>query len=111
MSMTNADAMLPQTMLNFPRFHGPALKRLPTKNTRMKIGMVKATKAEMAPTEKSAPIATGPAKISNTNKIPMTVLNHTALTGVLVFVLTWLQYLDSGKQPSRAYANVTRDAA
>ena len=36
-------------MLKRPRFHGPGLNLLPTKNTRIKIGVVNATKAARAP--------------------------------------------------------------
>jgi hypothetical protein len=48
----------------------------------MNIGIVKAIYAAIAPTEKMAPIATGPANIKQTKQIPTLVLNHTALTGV-----------------------------
>lgn len=40
---TNAHAAHPIGRLNRPKFHGPGRKRSPTKNTRMKMGMVKAT--------------------------------------------------------------------
>ena len=40
---TNAQAAHPIGRLNRPKFHGPGRKRFPTKNTRMKIGIVKAT--------------------------------------------------------------------
>jgi hypothetical protein len=42
MSKTKAHATLPMALEYFPRFQGPGLKRLPTKKTRMKIGMVNA---------------------------------------------------------------------
>jgi len=42
MSATNADATVPIGMENLPRFQGPGRKRLPTKKTRMKIGIVNA---------------------------------------------------------------------
>ena len=42
MRMTNADATKPMGSDNLPRFQGPGRKRLPTKKTRMKIGVVKA---------------------------------------------------------------------
>ena len=42
MSMTKAEAMMPMGMEKCPRFQGPGRKRLPTKKTRMKIGVVKA---------------------------------------------------------------------
>jgi hypothetical protein len=42
MSKTKIHATLPIALEYFPRFHGPGLKRLPTKKTRMKIGMVNA---------------------------------------------------------------------
>ncbi len=44
-------------------------------------------------------------------QIPRLVLNQTALTGVLVCGLTLRIHQEKGKQPSRAYANVTREAA
>lgn len=75
------------------------------------MGMVNATYAAIAPTEKIAPIATVPPKMSNSKQQPMVVLNHTALTGVYVILLTRLIQKEAGKQSSRAYANVTRDAA
>lgn len=81
---TNAHATHPIGRLNRPKFHGPGRKRFPTKNTRMKIGMVKATKAATAPMEKRAPAGTGPAKMRRVRAMPMALLNHTALTGVLV---------------------------
>jgi hypothetical protein len=42
MSATKADAITPIGIENFPRCHGPGRKRLPTKKTRMKMGMVNA---------------------------------------------------------------------
>lgn len=84
MSATNALAMAPMGILKRPRFHGPALNLLPTKNTRIKMGVVKATNAAHAPMLKIAPIATSPPKMSKRQRIPMTLLNHTALTGVRV---------------------------
>ena len=81
---TNAHAVNPTGRLNRPKFQGPGRKRFPTKNTRMKIGMVKATKAATAPMEKRAPADTGPAKMRRVRGMPMALLNHTALTGVLV---------------------------
>lgn len=42
MRMTKAEAMTPTGILYLPRFQGPARKRLPTKKTRMKMGVVKA---------------------------------------------------------------------
>lgn len=42
MSATNADANAPMGMENLPRFHGPGRNLLPTKKTRMKIGIVNA---------------------------------------------------------------------
>jgi hypothetical protein len=50
----------------------------------MKMGVVKATNAAQAPMLKIAPMATGPAKMSNRQAQPMAVLNQTALTGVRV---------------------------
>lgn len=82
MSATNTHAATPIGVLNLPRFQGPGRKRFPTKKTRMKMGMVKATNDATAPIEKRAPAAIGPPKISKTRRIPMTVLNQTALTGV-----------------------------
>ena len=66
------------------------------------MGIVKATKAAIAPTEKSAPIATSPANMRKRSNSPIITLNQTALTGVLVVVLTRDQWRDRGKQPSRA---------
>ena len=128
MSMTNAEATMPVGMEKRPRFHGPGRKRLPTKKTRMKIGVVKAlvvlalpslktdpvetyTKAAMAPMLNSAPIAISPPKMSSKQAMPTAQFNHTAFTGVCVCLLTLLQILLSGKQSSRAYAKVTRLAA
>ena len=79
---TNEDAIIPIGLLNLPKCHGPRRKRSPTKNVLMKIGMVKATNAAIAPTEKMAPMATGPANIKQSKQIPTLVLNQTALTGV-----------------------------
>ena len=75
------------------------------------MGIVNATNAATAAIENMAPIATVPPKINNVIRIPITVLNHTALTGVLVFSLTRAIHQLAGKQPSRAYAKVTREAA
>jgi len=99
---TNALATAPIGILQRPRFQGPGRKRLPTKNTRMKIGVVKATKAAQAPMLKMAPMASSPPKMRSRSTLPMALLNHTALTGVCVCRFTRLQYLDKGKQPSRA---------
>ena len=85
MRMTKADAIMPTGIESFPRFQGPGRKRLPTKNTRMKMGVVKATKAAMAPIENIAPAARGPPKMRRSMRQPTEVLNHTALTGVFVF--------------------------
>lgn len=102
MSATNALAITPMGMLKRPRFHGPALNLLPTKNTRMKIGVVKATNAAQAPMLKMAPIATSPANMRRSRQQPMAVLNQTALTGVRVYLLTCFQIRESGKQSSLA---------
>ncbi len=75
---------------------------MPTKKTRMKMGMVNATYAAMAPTEKMAPMATEPAKMRKRIQIPILQLNHTALTGVRVRGLTFLIQNEAGKQSSRA---------
>lgn len=95
-------ARVPMIGENFPRFHGPARKRLPTANVRMVIGMVKATNAAMAAILKMAPMATVPPKMRRVRMIPMVVLNHTALTGVWVCLLTRFQMRLKGKQSSRA---------
>jgi len=42
MSATNADAMMPMGMENLPRCHGPGRNLLPTKKTRMTMGIVNA---------------------------------------------------------------------
>ena len=39
---TKAHAIVPIAIEYLPKFHGPGLKRFPTKKTRMKMGMVKA---------------------------------------------------------------------
>lgn len=102
MRRTKAEATTPTGMLARPRFHGPARKRLPTKKTRMKIGVVKAKKAASAPMLKMASIAAPPAKMSSRTRQPIAVLNQTAFTGVFVFGCTFFQSEDSGKQSSRA---------
>ncbi|KAL9103530.1 MAG: hypothetical protein Q9163_001448 [Psora crenata] len=79
---TKAHAATPIGVLNFPRFHGPARNLLPTKKTRMKIGIVKATNAPRAVIEKRAPTGIAPPKIRRVMRIPMTVLSQTALTGL-----------------------------
>ena len=66
------------------------------------MGVVKATKAAVAPILKRAPIASSPPKMRSNIKHPMTLLNQTALTGVRVRVLTCFQMLENGKHPSRA---------
>lgn len=129
MSMTKAEAMVPVGMEKRPRFQGPGRKRLPTKKTRIKIGVVKAlnlldffedvkenervthTKAPIAPMLNNAPIANSPPKMSSKQAMPTAQFNHTALTGVCVCLLTCLQTLLRGKQSSLAYAKVTRLAA
>lgn len=110
MSRTNAQAIVPMTMLYLPRCQGPGRNLLPTKNTRMKMGMVKATKAATAAIENKAPAAMLPPNINKVMQIPRQVLNQTALTGVFVCGLTREIHHEKGKQPSRAYANVTREA-
>lgn len=80
--ITNAHAAAPIGMLALPKFQGPGLNRFPTKNTRMKIGIVKATKAATAAMENRAPTARGPPKIKRSMQMPTLVLNQTALTGV-----------------------------
>lgn len=79
---TKAQANTPMGRLALPRCHGPLLNRSPTKNTRIKIGVVKATKAATAAIENNAPAASVPPKIKRVIRIPTMVLNHTALTGV-----------------------------
>lgn len=61
--------------------------------------------------EKRAPAATGPAKMRKERAMAMAVLYHTALTGVLVRWFTRLIQNEAGRQSSRAYAKVTREAA
>ena len=75
MTTTNPVAAYPIGRLNFPKFQGPGRNRPPTTNTRMAIGMVTATKAAIAPTEKSAPMATSPAKINRRRASPTRTLN------------------------------------
>lgn len=57
---------------------------MPTKKTRMTIGIVKATKAAHAPMLKIAPIASSPPKMSSRHRVPTRLLSQTALTGVRV---------------------------
>jgi len=106
-----AQAIPPIGLLNLPKCHGPGRKRSPTKKTRIIMGIVKATIAAMAPTEKMAPIETEPPNIRRRRRIPIIVLNQTAFTGVYVVLFTFLIQDENGKQSSRAYAKVTRDAA
>lgn len=58
-----------------------------------------------------SPAAYSPPKMRHKSMMPMIPLAMTALTGVLVFVLTCFKYLLKGKQSSRAYAKVTLLAA
>ena len=102
MRATNAQAALPMYILKGPKFQGPALNRLPTKKTRMKIGIVNATKAATAAIENSAPAASGPPKTRRVMRMPSVVLNQTALTGVWVCLLTRFIHQEQGKQSSRA---------
>ena len=95
-------ARVPTTGENFPKCQGPGRNRLPTRNVRMVIGIVKATKAAIAAMLKIAPIAMRPPNIRKVRQMPMTVLNQTALTGVCVCLLTLFQMRESGKQSSRA---------
>ena len=99
---TNAHAAVPIGRLALPRCQGPLLNRSPTKKTRMNIGMVKATKAATAAIEKRAPAASDPPKTRSVMRMPMVVLNHTALTGVWVCLFTRLIQKEKGKQSSRA---------
>lgn len=99
---TNATAAAPIGLPSFPRCQGPLRNLLPTKKTRKEMGIVNATKEAMAPTEKMARIATSPANIRRQSRMPTAQLNHTALTGVLVYLFTFRHCLDMGKQPSRA---------
>lgn len=82
MSAVKQDAVMPMGRENLPRFQGPWRKFEPTKATLMNTGVVKATKAAMAPMEKSAPAARLPPKIRRSRMHPIVVLNQTALTGV-----------------------------
>ena len=102
MRATNAQAALPMYMLQRPKFQGPGLNLLPTKKTRMKIGIVKATKAATAAMENSAPAASSPPKTRRVMRMPSVVLNQTALTGVCVCLFTRFIHQEKGKQSSRA---------
>ena len=73
--------------------------------------MARKDEPAIAPMLKIAPIANPPPKMSRRQIIPMNVLNHTALTGVLVRVFTCFKKLEKGKQSSRAYAKATLEAA
>ena len=99
---TNATAAVPIGLPNLPRCQGPLRNLLPTKKTLKEMGIVNATKQAMAPTEKTARMASSPANIRRQSRMPTVQLNHTALTGVLVYLFTFRQYFDIGKQPSRA---------
>ena len=79
---TKAQAALPMYLLYRPKFQGPGLNLFPTKNTLMKMGIVKATNAATAAIEKRAPAANVPPKMRKVMQMPRTVLNQTALTGV-----------------------------
>lgn len=81
-NMTKVQAAMPIGKLALPKCQGPLLNRLPTKNTRIEMGIVKATNAATAAIEKRAPAASGPPNIKRLRQIPMVVLNQTALTGV-----------------------------
>ena len=61
--ITKKLATMPVGMLKRPKFHGPGRNRLPTKNPRMKIGIVKATNEAVAPMLKMAPIARPPGDV------------------------------------------------
>ena len=102
MRATNPQAAPPMYMLKGPRFQGPARNLFPTKKTRMKMGIVNATKAATAAIENSAPAASGPPKTRRVMRMPSTVLNQTALTGVRVCLFTLLIHQEQGKQSSRA---------
>ena len=102
MRATNAQAAPPMYMLKGPRFQGPARNLFPTKKTRMKIGIVNATKAATAAIENSAPAASGPPKTRRVMRMPSVVLNQTALTGVRVCLFTLFIHQEQGKQSSRA---------
>ena len=102
MRATNPQAKLPMYMLKGPKFQGPGLNLLPTKKTRIKIGIVKATKAATAAIENRAPAASGPPKTRSVMRMPSVVLNQTALTGVWVCLLTRFIHQEKGKQSSRA---------
>jgi hypothetical protein len=68
----------------------------------MAMGMVKETKAAQAPMLNIAPMARSPPKIRRSRSVPIVVLSQTALTGVCVWVFTWRQWRERGKQSSRA---------
>lgn len=99
-NITKAQAAVPMGMLARPRFHGPGRNRFPTKKTRMKMGIVKATKPARAPMENKAPAARAPPKIRKVIRMPMNVLNHTALTGVRVCRFTRFVMGDNGPKHS-----------
>ena len=89
-------------MLKKPKCQGPILNLRPTRNTLMNVGVLKAIYAAMAPTENKAPMVSVPPKMRRSMMQPITTLNHTALTGVLVYGLTLLYHFEPGKTPSRA---------
>lgn len=77
-SATKALAMQPIGMLRRPRFQGPGRNLFPTKKTRMKIGVVKATNAAQAPIEKMAPIASSPIRTLGPRQVLRGGNAHTA---------------------------------
>jgi hypothetical protein len=66
------------------------------------MGIANETKAAQAPMLKIAPMARSPPKIRRRRRTPIVVLSQTALTGVRVWVFTWRQWWERGKQSSRA---------
>lgn len=82
MSAVKQDATMPVGIDRRPRFQGPGRNLLRVKATRMKVGVVKATKAAMAPMEKRAPAARVPPKIRRSIMQPRVVFSQTALTAV-----------------------------
>lgn len=76
--ITHARATNPQGRENLPRLQGPGRKLSRTKIARIATGIMKAMYCAIAPIEKIAPTATGPAKMRRLRRIPMSASNQTA---------------------------------
>lgn len=70
--------------LHLPKFHGPGFHLGPAKKQRIATGIVNAKYAPVAPIEKMAAIASGPAKMRQSTATWTMKLKMTAFTGVCV---------------------------